>query len=114
MGMFSELKQLNDKQQDEKKPTQEQKPVTGSPLPNHTAVAVEKSNCQLNAWITGGQNKLLDQLYFRLRANGVKIKKGELIGIAIEVLSRILEKQTPATLDTSVLDTYIKDVVHRT
>jgi hypothetical protein len=96
-----------------KKPTQEQTPVVSTPRSNHLPTASEKSNCQLNAWITGGQNKLLDQLYFRLRANGVKIKKGELIGVAIEVLSRILEKQTSATLDNTVLDTYIQDVVHR-
>ncbi len=111
MGMFSELKQLKDKQQAETKPLQKEPSAAGTPLPNHTAGA--KSNCQLNAWITGGQNTLLDQLYFRLRANGVKIKKGELIGVAIEVLSRILEKQTPATLDASVLDTYIQDVVQK-
>ena len=37
-------------------------------------------------------------------ANHVKIKKGELIGVAIEVLARILEQQSPATLDASILE----------
>lgn len=114
MGMFSDLKKLNENQQDEQ-PLTPEKNTTPTPLPHaNTNKAVEKSNCQLNAWITGEQNKLLDQIYFRLRSNNVKIKKGELIGIAIEILSRILENQNPSPLDSTVLDRYIQETAKKT
>ena len=87
----------------------EQHPSAHSPVPQPTKPVAAKSNCQLNAWITTNQEQLLNTVYYRLRANNVKIKKGEVIGIAIEVLSRILENHSPTTFDASILDTYIKD-----
>ncbi len=90
--------------------TQAQKPpVLPSPAGQLAPPDGQKSNCQLNAWITTNQEQLLNTAYYRLRANRVKIKKGELIGVAIEVLARILEQQSPATLDASILDAYVKD-----
>src|SRR4051794_25230256 len=50
-------------------------------------VQVERKERQLNAWITATQNDTLDQLYFRLRAQGMRLKKGELVGIGIEILA---------------------------
>src|SRR3712207_6588163 len=73
---------------------QAQQPVVPSPAAQQTQPDEAKSNCQLNAWITTSQEHLLNTAYYRLRANRVKIKKGELIGVAIEVLSRILETQS--------------------
>ncbi len=87
---------------------EEQQPVVHSPSPQQTPSVPVKSNCQLNAWITTNQEQLLNTVYYRLRANRVKIKKGEVIGVAIEVLSRILEKQSPTSLDVSVLDEYVR------
>jgi hypothetical protein len=89
-------------------------PAPVSPLPpQQPSKDGEKSNCQLNAWITTTQEQLLNHAYYRLRANRVKIKKGELIGIAIEVLSRILENHSPATLDASVLDAYVNQYAQK-
>ncbi len=87
----------------------QQQPVLPSPAVQHAPPDGQKSNCQLNAWITTNQEQLLNTAYYRLRANRVKIKKGELIGVAIEVLSRILENQSPTTLDASILDAYVHD-----
>lgn len=81
---------------------------TPSPAPQQPKPAAPTNNCQLNAWITTSQEQLLNTVYYRLRANRVKIKKGEVIGVAIEVLSRILEKQSPTSLDASILDEYVK------
>jgi hypothetical protein len=86
----------------------EQPVPVSPPAPQQSNKGAEKSNCQLNAWITTNQEQLLNQAYYRLRPNRDKIKKGELIGVAIEVISRILEKQSPATLDASILDAYVK------
>jgi hypothetical protein len=69
----------------------------------------EKSNCQLNAWITTDQDLMLTNALYKLKSQRVKVKKGELIGIAIEVLSRILENQSPTKLGVSILDQYIED-----
>jgi hypothetical protein len=88
-------------------PTTEQS-MPASSSPQQPKKAGEKANCQLNAWITTNQDQLLNNTYFRLRASRVKIKKGELIGVAIEVLSRVLERQSPATLDASILDEFVK------
>lgn len=85
------------------------KEVLASPTPQQNKKVEAKCNCQLNAWITTNQDQLLNNTYYRLRANRVKIKKGELIGVAIEVISRILENQSPTHLDASILDTYIKE-----
>ncbi len=85
-----------------------QQPVLPSPAVEQPKPDGQKSNCQLNAWITTNQEQLLNTAYYRLRANRVKIKKGELIGVAIEVLSRILENQSPTTLDASILDAYVQ------
>jgi hypothetical protein len=85
------------------------KETLASPTPNQNNKIEEKNNCQLNAWITTNQDQLLNSAYYRLRANRVKIKKGELIGIAIEVISRILENQSPSHPDVSILDTYINE-----
>jgi hypothetical protein len=74
--------------------------------PKKQAVVVRKER-QLNAWITAAQNDTLDRLYFRLRANGVKLKKGELVGVAIEVLAAILDQYTPKEIDASLLDQYL-------
>jgi hypothetical protein len=68
---------------------------------------VDRKERQLNAWITAAQNDTLDRLYFRLRANGVKLKKGELVGVAIEVLATILDDHTPQEIDASLLDSYL-------
>ncbi len=93
---------------------EEQKPVVHSPVPHQPKLGTVKSNCQLNAWITTNQEQLLNTMYYRLRANRIKIKKGEVIGVAIEVLSRILENQSPSTLDASILDAYVKQYKHNT
>ncbi len=85
-----------------------EQPLSVSPPPQQPKRAGEKANCQLNAWITTNQDQLLNNTYFRLRANRVKIKKGELIGVAIEVISKVLEHQSPTTLDASILDQYLK------
>ena len=109
MGLFSDLKTIDEKKGNEN-PAQEKKDTKNAiPLPDNRSKAVEKNNCQLNAWISGEQNQLLEQIFYRLRGSGVKIKKGELIGVAIEILSRILENQKPSTLDKNVLDSYIQE-----
>jgi hypothetical protein len=74
--------------------------------PKGQKVVVRKER-QLNAWITAAQNDALDRLYFRLRANGVKLKKGELVGVGIEVLSAILDQYSPKEIDASLLDNYL-------
>ncbi len=68
----------------------------------------EKRERQLNAWISSSQNELLNKLYFQLRAKGIRVKKGELVGVAIEILSRILEKQDSRKIDSSVLDRFVE------
>ncbi len=113
MGMFSDLKKLNENQHDGQQLTQEKKTETTPPPHTTKDKVIEKKYCQLNAWITEDQNKLLDQIYFRLRSNGVKVKKGELVGIAIEILSRILENQNPSPLDSTALDKYIQEVAKK-
>lgn len=107
MGLFSDLKKIDEKKEDVL-PEQVKKDTSPSPLSKKKTETVVKNNCQLNAWISGDQNQLLDQIFYRLRGNGVKIKKGELIGVAIKVLSIILENQSPSTLDDSILEVYIK------
>lgn len=95
-------------------PTTEEQNTEGKPAPKvekqakpkNEEVVVRKER-QLNAWITAAQNDTLDQLYFRLRANGVKLKKGELVGVAIEVLAAILDDYTPTEIDASLLDGYL-------
>jgi hypothetical protein len=59
------------------------KPVVKPPKQHQVKkqVQVERKERQLNAWITATQNDTLDQLYFRLRAQGMRLKKGELVGI---------------------------------
>lgn len=64
-------------------------------------------NVQLNAWITASQNAALDKVFYGLRAKGVKLKKGELVGIGIEVLAAILEQHTPNVIDNTLLDTFL-------
>lgn len=64
-------------------------------------------NVQLNAWITASQNAALDQVFYGLRAKGVKLKKGELVGIGIEVLAAILEQHTPKMIDNALLDSFL-------
>src|SRR3954469_4514298 len=64
-------------------------------------------NTQLNAWITEAQNDTLDRLYFSLRARGMKLKKGELVGVGIEVLATIFDEITPKTIDSTLLATYL-------
>src|SRR4051812_11124500 len=64
-------------------------------------------NTQLNAWITEAQNDTLDKLYFSLRARGMKLKKGELVGVGIEVLATIFDEITPKTIDSTLLATYL-------
>ena len=83
-------------------------PAVPSPAPTPAKPSAAKSNCQLNAWITTNQEQLLNTVYYRLRANRVKIKKGEVIGVAIEILSKVLEKQSPSSLDVSILDEYVR------
>ncbi len=90
----------------------EHTPAAPSLAPHPAKPSTAKSNCQLNAWITTNQEQLLNNAYYHLRTNRVKIKKGELIGVAIEVISRILENQSPSTLDASILDTYVKHNEH--
>jgi hypothetical protein len=92
------------------------KPVVKPQKPNVVKVEVkpERKERQLNAWITSHQNDTLDRLYFRLRSQGVKLKKGELVGVSIEVLSRILDQYTPRTIDTSLLDSFLEKYEQKT
>src|SRR3712207_4014812 len=83
---------------------QVEQPPPPSPAPTPAKSSATESNCQLNAWITTNQEQLLNTVYYRLRANRVKIKKGEVIGVAIEILSKVLEKQSPSSLDASIVD----------
>ncbi len=113
MGIYTNIakkrvEQSHEASQRAIQPSAEHIPAAPSPAPTPTKPAAAKSNCQLNAWITTNQEQLLNTVYYRLRANRVKIKKGEVIGVAIEVLSRILEKQSPTSLDASILDEYAK------
>jgi hypothetical protein len=85
-----------------KPPRKAEKPVQ----PKRREPVVRKER-QLNAWITAAQNDTLDRLYFRLRANGVKLKKGELVGVGIEVLASILDQYTPKAIDASLLENYL-------
>src|SRR3712207_4007217 len=114
MGIYTNIakkriEQSQEAAQDAARAQVEQHPGAHSPAPQQTQPVPVKSNCQLNAWITTNQEQLLNTVYYRLRANSVKIKKGELIGVAIEVIARILEQQSPATLDASILDAYVQD-----
>jgi hypothetical protein len=70
-------------------------------------VQVERKERQLNAWITATQNDTLDQLYFRLRAQGMRLKKGELVGIGIEILATILDQISPKAIDRTLLESYL-------
>lgn len=81
------------------------------PLTKPKSKKVEKRERQLNAWISSIQNETLDKLYFHLRAKGVRVKKGELVGVAIEILSRILENQDSRKIDASILNRYIEKMV---
>lgn len=74
---------------------------------------VEKKERQLNAWITTTQNNKLDRRYFQLRAKGVKIKKGELIGIGIDVLDGILEQFNPKKIDSTLLEEFLAIYVEK-
>ena len=77
------------------------------PTPVKQPEKVARKERQLNAWITTPQNDTLDRLYFGLRAKGVKIQKGELVGVGIEVLAAILDKYNPKTIDASLLDNFL-------
>src|SRR5436309_1965105 len=101
-GMFTELKRL-----DGEAKVKEPVAAVKKQVPPLLQQTVETSNCQLNAWITAGQNQQLNVAYSKLIANGMKVKKGHLVGLAIEVVSRILENQLPSTLDISILDSYM-------
>lgn len=68
---------------------------------------ISEMNVQLNAWITASQNATLDQVFYGLRAKGVKLKKGELVGVGIEILAAILERHTPKIIDNTLLDHYL-------
>jgi hypothetical protein len=46
-------------------------------------------------------------LYFRLRAQGMRLKKGELVGIGIEILATILDQISPKTIDRTLLERYL-------
>src|SRR4051794_14343788 len=61
------------------------------------SVEQKEKQLQLNSWIKSSQNNLLDQIYFGLRAKGIKLKKGELVGAGIEIVAAILERYTPRT-----------------
>ena len=112
--MFSELKKLDKEKQ---QPLQKEEVITQlaplSPTPS-IVHKEEKSNCQLNAWITMEQDLLCTNALYKLKANRVKVKKGELLGVAIEVISRILENQIPTILDASILDNYVKNHAKQT
>src|SRR3712207_1337887 len=64
---------------------QDKQPVRVKPAAKPTPVKQPEKGArkerQLNAWITTPQNETLDRLYFGLRAKGVKIQKGELVGV---------------------------------
>jgi len=108
--MFSQLKKLDEEKLEIKPSDSAEKILKDSPTPQPKTKVEKKSNCQLNAWITTDQDHLLNTAYYRLRANNIKIKKGELIGVAIEIISRILENQSPTNADAnSLLDTYVTD-----
>lgn len=65
-------------------------------------------NVQLNAWITESQNAALDKVFYGLKANGMKkLKKGELVGIGIEILAAILEQYTPKIIDNTLLTSFL-------
>jgi hypothetical protein len=68
---------------------------------------IERKKRQLNAWITATQNDTLDRLYFRLRANGMQLQKGELVGVGIEILATILDQVSPKSIDETLLDSYL-------
>jgi hypothetical protein len=85
------------------KPSTKQQPVKQK----QPARKAPEVNVQLNAWITASQNAALDQVFYGLRANGVKLKKGELVGIGIEVLAAILEQHTPKVIDNTLLDIFL-------
>ena len=102
-GMFAQLKEMD--QQPDKNVAKEELKVESKPV-LQPEVKKAKANCQLNAWISSSQATLLDKVYFRLRSNGTKLKKGEVVGVAIEVLSRILENQSPVELNSTILDSY--------
>lgn len=106
-GMFSELKKLDRDEAEVKNATVASKsPQSPTLAIEPVKKLVEDSNCQLNAWITTHQDQLLNTSLYKLKANRVKIKKGELVGVAIEVLSRILEDLSPTQIDTTILDLY--------
>jgi hypothetical protein len=117
-GTYSQLYEIAEKKRKEKekasKPAPKEEKMAVSPTPKKEErpkpkpKKVEKKERQLNAWISASQNEMLDKLYFRLRARGVRIKKGELVGVALEILSRILENKEPRIIDSSALDHYVE------
>ncbi len=77
------------------------------PVPLKKPEPAARKERQLNAWITAAQNETLDRLYYGLRAKGVKIQKGELVGVGIEVLAAILDQYNPKTIDATLLDNFL-------
>ena len=115
-GTYSQLYEIaQKKRKEESKPVEKKMEVSPPPeiKPVEKKISkpkkVEKRERQLNAWISSGQNEMLNRLYFQIRAKGIRVKKGELVGVAIEILSRILEKLDSRKIDSSALDRYIEN-----
>lgn len=54
-----------------------------------------KKRRQISAYFTPEQLNILKQLYFKLNAGEGKIEKSEILGLAIEILSKLLGTQVP-------------------
>lgn len=54
-----------------------------------------KKRRQISAYFTQEQLKTLKQLYFKLNEGEGKIEKSEILGLAIEILSKLLGTQVP-------------------
>ena len=54
------------------------------------------------------QAEIVDRYYSLLYLTDHRATRSAIIGVAIEILGRILDGSAPETLDTSLLDTYVR------
>lgn len=62
---------------------------------------------QISAYLTPDQLSLLKQLYFKLNSGDVEIEKSEIIGLGVEIISKLLSIQVPRYSNTQKLREYL-------
>ncbi len=112
-GMFSKLINPDTAKPKINPPRREEKSISGNkdisikhpPAPSKQPIKIKNAlkfekdikprRRQISAYLSHEQLKLLKQLYFKLNEGDSEIEKSEIVGLAIEVLSKILGTQVP-------------------